>query len=231
MKLFLDNYEFEVNHHANKRIKRFSLVFESKTKITIKTPLKIKAHQVKEIFYKNKDWILNTINKVPVRNKFDFLVDAKLPFLGKSYPIKFIDNEIYKNVKIQLKDEGFLIYHNSLIHKEYDNFLDGIKQFYSFNVNKIIDPIFEIWIKKISLDPQKIGYRFAKTRWGSCSGKNNISLNYMLLQFSVKTIEYVVIHELCHIQEKNHSKRFWNLVSRYMPDYKKQEEELKKKVL
>ena len=49
----------------------------------------------------------------------------------------------------------------------------------------------------------------------------------MLLQFPIEAIEYVVLHELCHIEEKNHSKRFWNLLSFYMPDFKKQEEILK----
>jgi predicted metal-dependent hydrolase len=72
--------------------------------------------------------------------------------------------------------------------------------------------------------PQKITYRKAKRRWGSCSHSNNILINYMLLQFSIDAIEYVVLHELCHIQEKNHSKRFWNLLSKYMPDYKQKEE-------
>ena len=78
--------------------------------------------------------------------------------------------------------------------------------------------------------PQKIGYRKAKRRWGSCSYANNISINYMILQFPKDVIGYVVLHELCHIKEKNHSKRFWNLLSSYMPKYKQQEIILKKKL-
>jgi len=90
--------------------------------------------------------------------------------------------------------------------------------------------MFDEWTYKTQLFPNKIGYRYAKGRWGSCSHINNISINYKLLQFEKKAIEYVVIHELCHIQEKNHSSKFWDLVSFYMPDYKKVESTLKSKL-
>ncbi len=230
MNIFLDDNKFELTHHVSKKIKRISLVLESKSKITIKTPPKIKAHQLREIIDIHKEWILKSLHKVPSKNKFDFIVGSTLPFLGNKYPIDFIDDEKYKNVKVTLENEKFIIYHNSLIHKEYDNFHDGLKKFYKLNALKVIDPIFDIWTYKTQLTPNQIGYRFAKRRWGSCSGINNISINYMLLQFPLNAIKYVVLHELCHIQEKNHSKRFWNLVSLYMPDYKKQEEILKKKL-
>jgi predicted metal-dependent hydrolase len=230
MKLFLDNYEFEITHHSNKRIKRITLVFESKTQITIKTPLKTKAHELREIFYRNKNWILSTINKVPAKNKFDFMVASTLPFLGQRYPIIFKDDPNHKYVQIILKEKNFYIYYNSTIHKEYESFHLGLKEFYRLNCTKIINPLFNKWIEKTSLRPKKVGYRFAKTRWGSCSGIDNISINYMLLQFSVDAIEYVILHELCHIQEKNHSKRFWNLVSSFMPNYKEKESILKTKL-
>ena len=132
--------------------------------------------------------------------------------------------------KVKFEDNKFIIYHNSIIHTEYDNFHDGLKKFYKLNAIKIIDPLFDIWTHKTSLIPNEIGYRFAKRRWGSCSGIDNISINYMLLQFPIKAIEHVVLHELCHIKEKNHSKRFWNLVSLNMSDYKKQEDILKMKL-
>jgi hypothetical protein len=59
-----------------------------------------------------------------------------------------------------------------------------------------------------------------KSRWGSCSSKGNLSFNYKLLYFKSKIIDYVIIHELCHLKEMNHSKRFWSLVESLFPDYK-----------
>lgn len=230
MKIFLDDNEFEVTHQVSKRIKRISLILESQSKLTIKTPPKIKAHQLREIIDTHKEWILKSLHKAPSKNRFDFIVGSTLPFLGTRYPIDFISDEKYKNVKIDLIDGQFMIYHNKSIHIEYEDFHNGLKKFYKLNSIKTIDPLFDKWTFISNLYPQKIGYRSAKTRWGSCSYENNISINYMLLQFDIKAIEYVVLHELCHIQEKNHSKRFWNLVSLHMPDYKNQEKVLKSKM-
>ncbi|MEE9302710.1 MAG: SprT family zinc-dependent metalloprotease [Thiotrichaceae bacterium] len=65
----------------------------------------------------------------------------------------------------------------------------------------------------------RLTIRGQKTRWGSCSSKQNINLNYKLLFFPEEVVRYVCIHELCHTKEMNHSKRFWDLVKQYDPDY------------
>jgi len=189
----------------------------------VKTPLGIKSNVLRDIVLRHQNWVLNSIKKVPVKNKFDFVCGGKLPFLGVQYPIKLIVDEKMKNPKFVLKDDIFYIYYNEK-QKSYDDFRDGLTNYYKRMAQKTIDPLFDKWCFETKMYPQKITYRKAKRRWGSCSHINNISINYMLLQFSVDAIEYVVLHELCHIKEKNHSKRFWNLLSKYMPDYKQKEE-------
>lgn len=66
-----------------------------------------------------------------------------------------------------------------------------------------------------------ITVRNQKTRWGSCSGKGNLNFNCLLMLTPPDVIDYVVVHELCHLIEMNHSPRFWNEVGRVLPDYKK----------
>ena len=66
----------------------------------------------------------------------------------------------------------------------------------------------------------------AEKRWGSCSSKNTICFSYRCAFLSQKCKEYIVIHELSHISEFNHSKKFYDVVERYMPDYKSAEKEL-----
>ena len=68
---------------------------------------------------------------------------------------------------------------------------------------------------------RKLTFRGQKTRWGSCSPKGNINLNYCLLFLKDEYARYVLIHELCHLQEMNHSLSFWNLVKSFEPKYKK----------
>jgi len=67
----------------------------------------------------------------------------------------------------------------------------------------------------------------AKSRWGSCSADRNISYSWRLIMADEDTVDYVIVHELAHITEMNHSKRFWAIVERFIPDYKKCKKRLK----
>jgi len=87
------------------------------------------------------------------------------------------------------------------------------------------------WLIKVSeellLPFKKAAVRAQKTRWGSCSAKQHISLNRALLFMSSGAVRYLFIHELCHTKHLNHSVRFWNLVQKYEPEYKTYEKELR----
>ncbi len=228
MNINLKGNVFSITHRTNKRIKRISLHLENKNEITIKTPLKFKAHLLKEIVYEHEKWILKHLTKVSYKSKFDFLLGSTIPFMGKNCELILIKDANINNIKVKYEDDIFYFYHNPEIY-EYEHFIDALKKFYKKVSKQYIDPIFDEWCFKTKLNPNNITYRYAKKRWGSCSYINNISINYMLLQFPVSVIEYVVLHELCHIKEKNHSKKFYNLVSLYMNDYKMQEDLLKNK--
>lgn len=73
----------------------------------------------------------------------------------------------------------------------------------------------------------RITIRNQKTRWGSCSAKKNLNFNCLLMLAPDEVVDYVVVHELCHLIEMNHSKKFWARVEQVMPDYKKQKQWLK----
>jgi predicted metal-dependent hydrolase len=225
MQISLDKYTFELIHITNKKIKKVSLGLKNRNEIIIKTPLKFKAHNIKQIIYDNKDWVLKTIEKVP-KNRFEFITGGKIPFLGKKYDINLIKDENIKTVKFEFENDIFIIRHHPSI-VEYQEFFQGLKKFYQYKIKKIVDPIFEKYIKITNLVPTNISYSFATKQWGSCSYKNSISINYMLLQFDKKCIEYVVLHELCHIIHKNHSDKFWSLVSSFIPEYKVIESKMK----
>lgn len=225
----LNNHKFNIVHRTNKKIKRISLQLENKDEIIIRTPLKFKTHLLKEIVYEHKEWILKSLNKVPYKNQFEFITGKEIPFLGTNYPMELFKDKKIKNVKFSFENNIFFVSYNEN-KSSYDDFIDGLKRFYKYKAQKIIDPLFDKWCHITKLYPNKISYRSAKTRWGSCSVKNDISINYHLLQFEIRCIEYVVLHELCHIEHKNHSKQFWNLLSFYMNDYKNIEKKLKSKL-
>lgn len=78
-----------------------------------------------------------------------------------------------------------------------------------------------------NLYPAKICIRNQKTRWGSCSRKGNLNFSYRVVYLPEKYLNYIIVHELCHLREFNHSKKFWNLVGEVIPDYKKIRKEIR----
>ncbi|MFH0969337.1 MAG: M48 family metallopeptidase [Patescibacteria group bacterium] len=87
--------------------------------------------------------------------------------------------------------------------------LEYFNQFYNFN-----------W--------QRISIRNQKRRWGSCSQKGNLNFNYKIIFLPEKCAGYIIVHELCHLKEFNHSRRFWELVVKTLPDYREIRKELRK---
>jgi len=81
------------------------------------------------------------------------------------------------------------------------------------------------------LSYNKIFIKNQKTRWGSCSSIGNLNYNYKIIYLPADMVDYIVVHELCHLKEFNHSHRFWNLVYQTIPDYLQIRKELKYKFL
>lgn len=104
-----------------------------------------------------------------------------------------------KELNLNIDEEGF----KDLIHKLVNEF--------SIELNVSVNGVY---------------FKKMKSRWGSCSSRKNISINVLLKYLPKKLIEYVVFHEIAHIVELNHSKRFWSIIGSKFPDYKDLEKEL-----
>ena len=74
----------------------------------------------------------------------------------------------------------------------------------------------------------KISVKNQKTRWGSCSRRGNLNFNYKIALLPQKSSDYIIVHELCHLGEFNHSQKFWDLVAKTVPDYKEARRDLRK---
>jgi predicted metal-dependent hydrolase len=87
------------------------------------------------------------------------------------------------------------------------------------------------WNKIYGFAYNRIGIKNQKTRWGSCSKKGNLNFNYKIAHLPEYLVDYLVVHELCHLREFNHSKKFWALVGQAVPNYKKCRRELRGSVM
>ncbi len=151
-----------------------------------------------------------------------------------------------KNVYIQIKDGKVLIKAPKRIpKKELEKIIEQKSDWINKNLEKskqkkerktlyteerfkqIVEEQTNTLIKQTGLVPNKIRIRNIKYAWGTCSANKNITINYNLIKYSEQAIKYVILHELCHLKYMNHSKEFWSLVQKYMPEYKEIKKEFK----
>ncbi len=92
---------------------------------------------------------------------------------------------------------------------------------------EIILPRVSYFSKIMGIFPERVSINSAKTRFGSCSSKKSLNFSYRLVFYPPEAIDYVCVHELAHLTEMNHSKKFWAIVEKYLPDYKERKKLLK----
>jgi predicted metal-dependent hydrolase len=98
---------------------------------------------------------------------------------------------------------------------------DLISQWYKREAKERIAERVDYYSNRFQLFPEGIKITSARSRWGSCSRDNRLSFSWRIIMASLAVIDYILIHELAHIREKNHSKKFWAYLESVLPDYKK----------
>lgn len=105
---------------------------------------------------------------------------------------------------------------DSLINRKVEKL---ISEFYREQAEQLLVERLNIWAEITGLYPSACVIKKYRARWGSCNSKGVVSLNYWLVTCPIEVIDYVVVHELCHLTYLDHSPNFWRLVSHYLPDY------------
>jgi len=102
-----------------------------------------------------------------------------------------------------------------------------IQDFYVKKAEEVIHDRLQFFNEHYKLKYKRVTFRNQKTRWGSCSSDKNLNFNWRLIMAPIEIIDYVVVHELCHLKNMNHSAAFWRLVAEAVPDYKERRKWLK----
>lgn len=109
----------------------------------------------------------------------------------------------------------------ALRKKKYQELTDRQRDFYREKAREVLSQRTAYYAGMMGVTYGRIAIREQKTRWGSCSSTGNLNFNWKLILMPPGVLDYVVVHELAHRREMNHSDRFWDLVASYMPEYKK----------
>lgn len=171
--------------------------------ILITAPKYMSEKKIKEFVNNNINYIEKALAKKEIKKDRE---NGKLLFLGKSYDIIYTNDK-----KIVFGNDKVFVGKSVDIDKFYKKMaIDVFKE--------RLDMIYKI-IHDVPYPSLRV--RKMKTKWGVCNPKLEvITLNQELIKYNYLCIDYVIIHELCHFKEANHSHNFWNLVERYMPNYK-----------
>lgn len=197
-----------------------SLSINENAELIVRAPNQISNKQIEEFIIEKSKWINKNKNLMQSRINEMNNSQSNYLFLGNIYPLI----KVYENPnKIDFNGTEFI----TSIENQ-DKFKASLKSWYKIKFKEIAIPRLNYFSDKYNLKINQVRFKNQKTLWGSCSSKNNINLNYLLVMAPMIVIDYVIIHELVHTVHKNHSENFWNAVEAIMPDYKKAKKWLNK---
>jgi predicted metal-dependent hydrolase len=197
---------------SKKRRKTISLHIKEDGSIFIYAPYRTPPWEIEKFINEKGSWISKKLSE---KERSIKKAEKGFLYLGESFPLEIEDNKS-KGYPLRLSFGKFVL-NKDHIEKARDLFI----QWYKREAKEKITERVDYYSKRLLLFPKGIKITSAKYRWGSCSRDNRLSFSWRIITAPLSVIDYVLIHELVHIKEKNHSKSFWNYVESIIPDYKK----------
>lgn len=196
-------------------------------RVQISAPHRMSNKAVKALFLERLDWIRSkqkTIQARPVQPQRQYLDGEEHFYLGKPYQLQL--QHSYRKRQPTISGEALFLYLKSQGTAEYRaSILDS---WYRQQLEKIIPPLLKKWQPILGVKASEWRIRKMKTRWGTCNTvAKRIWLNLELIKKPLECIEYVLVHELVHLLEPSHNKRFYDLMDHYLPGWQKQRKMLR----
>lgn len=210
--------EFNVKYSKRKTL---SIKIEPPGIITVSAPQAASEESILKIVRNRAGWILEKLHEIEAREELrkthhysdgeDFL------YLGLNYELRIIIDKTVKKPHIRLEED--LVYITINDHNP-DKIKAALEEWYRKKALEKVTERIEYYTPIIKMRPNKVVVKEQKKRWGSCNSRKELYFNWRIIMAPVKILDYVVVHEMCHMVHLNHSKNFWELVSAILPDYK-----------
>ncbi len=199
-----------------------AVVVERDGTLTVRAPLRMAEAEIRRFVEAKSDWIerkqAEAAKEAVVPHRFED--GERFPFLGKTLPLRLVSN---RRPALAMDGERFCLSRSRQAEAR-----ALLVAWYRAQARKIITERVEYFARSHHFEPLKVRISSARTRWGSCSRKGTLSFSWRLVMAPPEVVDYVVVHELAHLREMNHSRAFWELVGAILPDYKQRRAWLKK---
>jgi hypothetical protein len=214
---------------TNRKRKSIAVEVHPDTSVQIKAPLDCDLENIKKVVSKRSKWII-TQQKffeqfLPETPKREYVVGETHSYLGRKYILKISDSA---ENKVTIKG-GYLVVHTQ--NNTEENVKHLLTEWYYKRATKVFEKVYNEAFQKFNqynIVKPEIQIKRMKKRWGSYTSSGNILINPELIKAATVCIEYVMIHELCHLIERNHSKKFYNLLEKIAPDWQRWKLKLEK---
>jgi predicted metal-dependent hydrolase len=213
--------EIPVEKIIRSRRRTIALEVTPAATVIVRAPLRAPAEYIEEIIRQKSLWILRKMDEMkrrPLSPCHEYAEGELFLFLGRSYPLQIVEN-----VSMTIERSDRLYVSSTLI----PDIRIQLKHWYIEEARKEIKARC-MWVSlKTGHVPATIRITDARQRWGSCTNKGGLNFSWRLIQAPPEIVDYVVVHELVHISQPDHSKKFWAKVRKIMPDYEQRRNWLK----
>lgn len=202
---------------SKKRKKTLSLRIQEDGKVLLSVPYHTPRREIESFLGKTRAWIIKKVwekEKVFRESQRVFIPGERFLYLGESYPLEIRESD-HRQPPLKLSFGKFILDQDHLKAAR-----DIFIQWYKREAREVIAERLEYYTHRLHLFPREIRITNARSRWGSCSHDNRLSFSWRIILAPLAVIDYILIHELAHIKEKNHSERFWKFLESILPDYR-----------
>jgi len=200
------------------------IVVDAKDGVQVTAPIKYNAPLIKSIMQDKSSWIIEKLDYLSVLAGCTvprlFADGEQFFYLGERFKIKVHINDHAMNA-VKIVDQHMLVEISPVMQQDgrSDAVRDTMVKWYKNQAKGIINDRINLYADSLGVELAKIRIKEQKHRWGSCSGKGNLNFNWHLVMAPVDIVDYVIVHELCHLKRLDHSPVFWHLVEAVLPDY------------
>ena len=218
--------EFELTYRKRKTM---SIMVEPPGVVTVVAPAGTPEDMVIDKVRAKGPWILNKLNEVRdvkslTINK-EFINGESFMYLGRNYSLQLQVDSQMRRPKVEIDQSKLII---TTPTRDESRLQKAVETWYRAMASEQVKARVKYFQPKVGAVPNKIIIKDQKKRWGSCSSSGNLYFNWRAVMAPADVLDYLVVHELCHLIQPNHSRDFWNLVLSVMPDYKTRQDWLKK---